>query len=56
MMIILCVTCAYSSTIVVNLGYVTIVMSIRMLMLGLCVGSAINELLMNDDPYLCTPV
>ena len=32
-----------------NLGYVTIVMSMRMIMLGLCVGSAINEILRNHD-------
>ena len=56
MMIIFCVTCAYSSTLVVNLGYVTIVMSMRMIMLGLCVGDAINEIIRNDDYYLCTPM
>ena len=56
MMITLCVTCAQSSTLVVNLGYVTIVMSMRMIMLGLSVGAANNEILRNDSPYVCTPM
>ena len=55
MMITLFVTCAQSSTLVVNLGNVTIAMSMRMIILGLCVGSDINEILKNYDPLPMYP-
>ena len=56
MSITLCVTCTKSSFVVASLGYVPIVMSMRMVMLVLCVVAAINEILRTDDPYLYTPM